>query len=247
MPWREHLTVGNLEADKVTNPEGHVLPGTALRTHFGFVEDFFHFTDGDLLVGSGDTAVMTETAGHGGLITLAPTAVTDEHEAYLTTPVANFKFQVNKPLAARCRIKLTEAVAGTANIIFGFMETADVTPPITPPDALQDAGAGPPADYDGAVIFKVDGGSVWQAETSVGTTQNTDTDVGTFVDDTFVDLEVAWNGVNKVIFRRNGVLVSKQTLALGTMANMYLVLGVKNGSAAKETLTIDYLAVNGKR
>lgn len=236
--WREELDIGNLRADKVSDKKGNVLPGTALRTHFGFVEDFIHFTDGDLLVVSGDaTPDLAEADGHGGVVTLAPDAATDNLDAYIATPKKSFKFQANKPLSCRARLKLTEANTDDASIAVGFSSNAD---------AIVNGG-GPQSNYSGAMIFKVDGGTVWQAETSNGTTQNTDTDCGAFSDGSWADFEIVWDGRDNVRFYINDKLVSTQALSLTSIADMFFVVGVKNGSANLETLHIDYVAVNGKR
>src|SRR5690606_23604712 len=40
-------------------------------------------------------------------------------------------------------------------------------------NTLLDNGGGPPADYDGVCLFKVDGGTRWNFESSLRTTQQT--------------------------------------------------------------------------
>ena len=70
-------------------------------------------------------------------------------------------------MIAIARIQFTEVATDDANVIFGIGEGFGAA------NTLLDGGGGPPADYDGACFFKVDGGTRWQFETSDGTSQET--------------------------------------------------------------------------
>lgn len=114
-------------------------------------------------------------------------------------------------------------------------------------------GAGPPANYWGACIFKVDGGTTWLCEVSAGTTQYTlDTKIPATGDP--VDMEIEYKptdqGFGQVTFRINGEIVRRPDnftrehwvpeFSLTSATEMTPLVGIKNGSAANFALLIDY-------
>ena len=112
-----------------------------------------------------DADKTTRGDAAGGVVKLAPDT-TEENESYCHSVAEIFKVAAGKPIRFKARIKASEA--GTDgnenNIIIGLSDTVAA-------NFLVDAGAGPPASYDGIVIFKVDGESVFQLETSNATSQ----------------------------------------------------------------------------
>lgn len=134
---------------------------------YGFFEDFLDFVSGDLFTDtSGDSgAAVANVDAAGGQVTLT-TGATDNNECYLLTTKELFLFAANKPARGRWRFKHTEANTDDANIAFGFMNAVGA-------DSILDNGGGPKASYSGAVVFKVDGGTKWNAEVSIAGTQST--------------------------------------------------------------------------
>ncbi len=198
------------------------------------------------------TGIITD--GVPGELDLLTGGGTDEDEIYLARAIEEFKFADDKPLWWTARLRLEEQGTDDANIIAGLMDAVAA-------DRLQDAGAGPPSSYSGAVFFKVDGGTAWQFETSLTTAQTTTTlaalspdgatDYHTLViearrrDATTVEIipyiDEAGGQDWKQALDTNGKKV-KHTITLGSPTDMMAMAGVKNGGANAETLVVQYMA-----
>jgi len=197
--------------------------------------DFAEISDGTPAVAVGDEA--------GGVLSIACTA-SDNDETYISTAHKIFKFNATDKLFFEARVKLTEANIDDANIIVGLSDTVGA-------DSLLDNGAGPMASYDGAVFFKVDGGTVWQFETSNAGTQKTLADAGDFNDGEWHTLGFLYDpndGVTaNVTPYVNGVAGTAQTLTIAGLEEMHGLFGVKTGDAHAETLKVDYIVVETAR
>jgi len=212
-----------------------------------FFDDFFAF-DGTATVAVWNDAITDGGAidvidAINGVISIA-TYTTDEDESYISTQHQVFKFQTDKNLFFEAKVKLTEAGAAKSNIIIGLSDTVSA-------DILQDASAGPAASYDGVVFFKVDGESVWQFEASNAGAQDTETSIGAFTDATWTTLGFSYDyndGVTAIITPYvNGVAGTAVSLTIAGLAEMNILLGLKAGSAAAETLLVDYVDVQYER
>jgi hypothetical protein len=186
------------------------------------------------------TGSFTNAGTVGGWLSVAPDNTTDNEEIYAKMP-SNVAFAADKPAMLAFSMALTEANTDDANIILGLSSTGAA-------NTLVDDGGGPPSNYDGAVFFKVDGTMKWQTETSHTTTQQTSATAADFASATTYDLSIFWDGSASVNFWVNGVLVATHTTA-GALptANMGITVGVKNGGAHKETLTVDWLYLQAAR
>lgn len=218
----------------------------ALRARSNNVEYFDEFTifDGTATVGEWDDGVtdggtIAVIDGVDGIMSIA-TGATDNDESYISTQFETFLFSTTKNLHFEAKVKLTEANTDDANIIVGLSDTVSA-------DFLVDDGAGPAASYDGAVFFKVDGGTVWQAETSNAGSQETDTNAGAFTTATWHKLEFDYDfndGVTaEVTFKVDGVLGATLDLVISGLQEMHGVFGAKAGDANAETLLVDYIQV----
>jgi len=207
-------------------------------------DDFFAFdeanSEAEFILINNDGGTVEVIDGVGGILSIA-TGTTDNDQAYVTTPVEAFKFADDKPLWFETRVALTEANTDDANVMVGLMDAvAD--------DAIQDDGAGPKASYSGAVFYKVDGGTVWQAEVSDSTTQtavtlSTDTFPG---DGTYqvLAIEVIPTGTDTatVNFYIDGTLVGTATgFDYSNATELDVFAGVKAGGGNAETLLVDYI------
>ena len=112
---------------------------------------------------SPDTGAAASLATDGDNAIILTTGATNNNECDLSS---NQKFDVvaNQPLLIEGQIKYTEANTDDANIMFGLCSAAAA-------DSLVDDGAGPAASYSGAIFYKVDGGTAWVVQTSVGSTR----------------------------------------------------------------------------
>jgi hypothetical protein len=221
--------------------------GAGRTTNVEFFDDFFIF-DGTATVGlwndavtdGGTIAAIDAADGHMSIATGA----TDNDESYISSQFENFLFSTTKNLTFEAMVKLTEANTDDANIIVGLSDTVAA-------DSLLDDGGGPMASYDGCVFFKVDGGVVWQTETSNAGTQVTDTSAGAFTTATWHKLQFVYDfndGVTaSVKFYVDDTLGATSTLTIAGLAEMHVLLGAKAGGANAETLIVDYVQVTTTR
>jgi hypothetical protein len=212
------------------------------RRAFGFFDDFFQYVSGDLwtLVTAVDgTATVLDAAG--GKIAIASAAASAGNEdCYLKSNKESFKFAAGKPLFFEALVDFTEAATNQANVIAGVMDAVAA-------NALVDNGAGPKASYSGAVFFKVDGGTVWQCESSIGASQDTTvTEVtagGATPQRLAIEFQPLTSTVGEVRFFIDDVLVAKHSITFTSATEMQVILGVKDGDADdEETLNVDYVA-----
>jgi hypothetical protein len=192
--------------------------------------------------GSGTNTLNDAKNGTYSLVTAA--ADNDYH--VLASKSEAFKIEAGKPIRAACRVKCAEANTDDVNLWFGFSDTLTT-------GGVQVDGLGPLATYDGALFFKVDGGTVWQAETSNAGTQFTSSSVSAFTSDTWTILEIdiqtsgASDTVAQVVFLVNGSKVATHALTITGLEEMHLILGVKAGGANAETLIVDWISVTQTR
>lgn len=143
------------------------LPDIAFHQRLSHLlrDDFDDYTDTGrwtkLAADAGATVANPD--GVDGLITLTTGAV-DNNEAMLKSTRKSFLFANNKPCMADFRINYAEGATNAANVAVGFCSAFAA-------DLLLDNGAGPAASFSGALIYKVDGGTVWKCVSSLGATQ----------------------------------------------------------------------------
>lgn len=158
----------------------------------------------------------------------------DNNYHLITTKKPIIAFDTGKQSYIKAKVSLTEANTDDANIIFGVSS-------VTSAGNLIDDAGGPAATYDGAVFFKVDGGTVWQAEYSDAGTQTTDTNCKAFTTATDYVLEIWYDGRTTVSFCIDDVEVHTATVIPANLDDMYIIFGVKAGGANQETLSVDYI------
>jgi len=216
------------------------------RQHTLF-DDFDYYIDADLW-----TATLTDTGtaavgdAANGVITLTPSdgSVADNDEAYLESTKEVFQLAADKPLLFEANVYFAEANTDDANVIVGLKDAVGA-------NTLVDDGAGPPADYDGAVFYKVDGETVWRVESSNGTAQTTsvtDETAGGAYQKLGIEVRPINSTTAEVLFYvddrqvkdSSGNLI-KHTVALASQTELQVCFGVKNGGANNQTLLIDYV------
>jgi hypothetical protein len=222
-----------------------------LPDQFEIADDFLDYIDLDMwtkIDADAGASTAQDADGVGGLILLT-TGATDNNECYLHTTNELFKVVADKEIDIECRLQFTEANTDDANVIFGLMDAVAA-------NHLIDDGAGPVATYDGAVLYKVDGGTVWVAESSNAGTQVTNTTKTTAGgtayqtlriritprDATDADVTFFVDGQQCEDTNQNaGQPFITQTLTLSGLAEMALVVGAKAGGANSEVVTVDYI------
>lgn len=183
------------------------------------------------------TVTQTILDRAGGWLNLV-TDVNDNDEVYVATQGEMFLFAAAKPIWFEAKVELTEANTDDANILVGLLDVAGA-------NSLVDNGAGPPSSYSGAVWFKVDGGTVWQFETSKSTTQNTTASAGTFTSGTANRLGFVYDPndgtTGKITPYLDGVEGTTLDITIASATEMRLAFGVKAGGANAETLKVDWV------
>ncbi len=213
--------------------------------YFTFFEDFQRLPDlTNEWAAVKDGAVVPLLLDAAGGVISIPTDVTNNNEHYLSSLAENWLFAANKPLWFEARVAATEANVDDANLIFGLSDTVAA-------DSLLDNGAGPMASYDGAVWFKVDGGTVWQFETSNAGTQVTNASVAAFASNTWYRVGFLFNpgaGTTGTITPYlNGVAGTAHSITLAGLEEMHILLGGKAGGGAAEVPRVDYVKIIAAR
>lgn len=219
----------------------------ALRRTHGLFEDFlWHISPHlwtSLVADSGSSAAIA--AGAGGIVALG-TGATDNNEVEIKTTNSPFLFAEDKPLIFEARLQFSEAATNAANVMVGVMDAVGA-------DALLDNGGGPKASYSGAVIFKVDGGTVWKTETSIGAAKTTNASTRTAGGAAYQTLTVEFRPITatlaEVLFYVDGAPlrdasnnVLKHALTFSGAVAMQAFVAVKAGGANAESVNVDYLA-----
>lgn len=195
-----------------------------------------------------DSGTVTLADAKGGRIAIAASdgTIADNDEAYVYTTNEVFIVEAAKPIWFETRVKLAAADTDNANVMVGLLSGVAA-------NALQDNGAGPPANYDGVVVNKVDGGSAWVAEASVGTTQTAIALTAPGAPGTsyqkigILIVPTSSTSATAYIFI-DGVLVGSQAFTFTGMTEMAAFVGVKNGGGTvNTTLHVDYIRVRQAR
>lgn len=222
------------------------------RRVFGFFEDFFEFVTADLwtvATTTDGTATLGDAAG--GIMSILTAVATEDNEhTVLATTKELFLFAADKPILFEARVDFDEANTDDANMYVGLMSAAGTTP-------MQDDGAGPKGTMSGMGFFKVDGGTVWQCISSLGTSQTITELSATNANNISGVAQTAggayqtlccefrpWSSTKaEVLFFIDGTLVAKHDLVFTSATEMNVALVAKDGSAAnEETLRVDYVS-----
>jgi hypothetical protein len=169
----------------------------------------------------------------------------DNDEAYLISAHETWLFAAGKSLWFEARVAITQGATNEANWICGLMDNAGA-------DAIVDGGAGPAAEYDGALFYGVDGALTYGFETSNATTQVTTAPASgwTSVSATMMNLgfwfksESDSDTTATITPYVNGTAGTAHTITLAGLEQMHFVIGVKSDvTAAEEAFSIDYLKI----
>lgn len=213
------------------------------------------FDDFDNLNTVSSTGLWQAVKGTGGTVALqdaangwinVPTAASANDYQLLATQKKVFKFAAGKPLYFEAQVSCTEAATNQANLVFGVSS-------ITTTGILATASGGLATTFDGALIWKQGGTSKWQFTTSAGTAQVANANVAAFASATVYRIGFVFDPGDGVIGSVtpfvNGVAptvgpaTSSHRIVYGSTGALYGVLGVNAGSAAAETVSLDYFRI----
>ena len=216
------------------------------RLAFGVEDDFLSYSDGDLWTKlSADGGSVGATSAAGGVLALV-TGSTDNDEVAVATTNEIFKIASGKTIEAQALVQFTEANTDDANVLVGLADAIGA-------NTLLDGGGGPKASYSGACFYKVDGGTKWVVESSIGGTQSTNTTNVTAGGSAYQHLRIQIVPVNSteadVFFWIDGIqcrdsttsdLIAHRITYTGATEMDFGVV-VKAGGGNAETVNVDYL------
>jgi hypothetical protein len=197
-----------------------------------------------------DSGTATVVDGAKGILPLLPSdaSVGNNDEIYVASAIATVLPAANRPFYGRLLMQYAEANTNDFNVLFGFMSSA-----VSAQNLLIDDGGGPRASGTLAVIYKVDGGTVWRCQSRNGSETTDTVTTATAGGSSYQLLEVYGdcnysNGLKcQVTYKVDGnflkdangkVVVHTFLVAAATV--MSLVFGCKNGSAGPvQTLNVD--------
>ena len=234
------------------------LPGSFTGRNAMFLEsDFANYTTAQ----DGFSSVITDSGtvsvgdASGGKLSIVPSSAADNDKSYIKSTNELFLFANNKPQVAETHLQFTEANTDDANVMFGFMNAVAA-------NSILDNGAGPAASFSGAVIYKVDGGTVWKCASSIGTSNTVSTSTSTAGGALYQSLRIECVCLNSIVevtywIANIAALAStsttipsmplidsttlkpiKHTFSVTSATEMNLFAGVKNGAGNLETLNL---------
>lgn len=234
------------------------------RDMFGFREDWVDgFVTGDrwtpltadLTSASTQCLVLATTGNERGILSITQDA-TDNDECYFQMTKLPFKFMAGKPMYCETRLQFTEGNTSGQNIIFGFLSVA----PGSMANALIDDGGGPVASASMAVIYKVDGGTVWRCRSQIGAAVGQTDSISnkTAGGSSYQTLRIEVNPYSttnaEIIYFCDGEQLKtsagvpiKHDLVYTNAVVMGCCFGQKTGSATAEVLLNDYICARQKR
>lgn len=194
-------------------------------------------------VNDGGTGTPAFQDAAGGVFNVVTAAADNDYSAYSSVNEV-YKFEAGKKLWFEARFKVAEATTNESAWWFGLTDTLTT-------GGLQANAAGPLASYDGALIWKDEATMAIDFETSNAGTQNTTTNMGTFVTNTWTRVGFYFDGtattsvVTPYIDVGSGWAAgTPQNVTLSGLEEMHAVFGIKAGpTAAAETLQVDYVKV----
>lgn len=222
---------------------------------FGFFDDFESYVTGDRWTpltadsSSASTLVLckTTTGGKGGILSITQDA-TDNDEIYFGTTQNLFKFVADKPAIFEIRLQYAELNTNANNVMVGFLSTKAA-------NSIIDDGAGPVASATMAVIYKVDGGTVWRCRSQVGAavgqtdTVSQHTAGGSAYQTLTVEYKPYSSTNAHIIYSLDGQPMLDANgraivhdLVIANAVECVAFFGCKTGSATAEVLLVDYCA-----
>lgn len=233
------------------------------KRDFEIFNDFPNFatgTDGWSSLAADASATVAVNDARRGIITLT-TGATDNNECDVRTTTELFLMLAGKPCWCEFLAQYAEANTDDANICFGFSD-------LIAANMLIDDGGGVVASMDGALIYKLDGGTVWRCHSSNGATRTDNitaitaggTTGGYYGNDDgyhMFRIEIAdyTSTSNQVTFWYDGSqlrdsttnLPIVHTVLVASATEMEVGAYVKAGGANSEVVLIDYIGAGQVR
>jgi len=200
---------------------------------YSYVNDFFTYHADEWTIttteaGTGSaTEALTSSAGGALLVT---NAAGDNDLDFFCLKGESFKFDSTKRMFFKARLKVNDATQ--SDVVMGLTIT-DTSPLDT---------------TDGIFFQKDDGDTKIDFHIEKNNAASTDLEVGTLVDDTFIDLAFAYAPSGNKGAGSFGVFIDDaQVNTQNTLTNvpddedLTVTFGIQNGAAAAKTMTIDFI------
>lgn len=234
----------------------------------GFFEDFeSNYVSGDRWTpvvadsSSASTLVLVNKTLPNGILSITQDA-TDNDEIYFQTTVMPFLIAAGKPMFCEIRLLAAELATDDANVCFGFQSGAAAA------NDLLDDGAGPKASATQAIIYKLDGSTVWSCRSQIGSAVGRTTTVSqhqsaplsaglystlrvevnpisSTIAEVIFSIDDGVNGMRQML-DANGYPIKHQLVYTNAVA-CGVFFGHKNGSATADVLLVDYVCGYQKR
>ena len=193
---------------------------------YTYWDDFFSFHGAEWTVTETQAgATQALTAGVGGLLALTNSAADNDLNAVQRT-YSLASFTPGKRAFFEVRLKVDNATLSDIAVGLQVIDT-------TPLDVT-----------DGIYFLKPKAGTAISLICRKNaTTGSTTAVVGNMANDTFVDLGWYYDGINRVSYSQNGVVVGALDASSAYLPDTTVTasIAVQNGSAAARTLTVDYM------
>lgn len=200
---------------------------------FELFDDFLEYLTTVRWATFGDTPTIAGTDAKGGILSIVTGGV-DNNTGGIGSQNQIFIPATDSKIFFEAKVKVAEANTDDVNIYVGM--SAGTLASDVP---LTDNGAGPTTD-DAVGFFKVDGGTVWQAENSNGTSQTTTANCGTRSTSAYQRLGFIITGTSQIDYYIDGAKVASHTTNLPD-TEMKVVIAVKEGGGGAETLLVDWV------
>jgi hypothetical protein len=227
--------------DRVTTllPTGisNAVIGTALETYIGmdpttahqYFNDFDVYTSGDWTVTQTHAGTNAVVAGNGGILSLAALATSADIDQ-LTLKAATFAFTAGQQAWFKCLFTCADMT--NSGIIVG----------------LQNLNTNAFAATDGVWFFKAPASTTINAIVAASSTSTTSTQGATLTNSVYSSVGFYYDGAALNLYFSGAPVgtVSVANLPPST-TNLALTIAVENGTAAAQTLLVDYIMVGVQR
>lgn len=217
------------------------LPVQANPNYVVYFNDFLTAQDYDTTnrfnqVKDTGAAVAVVADGFRGAVTITSAATTDNDGGYFGLAQENFLLATSKKLWMSALVKGSSVA--DMDLWVGLSEAVATNPENVVADATHRIG-----------FELLDGSAVLQAKTSNGTTASAESTTISAVNDTYIKLDLVWDGEGTVKFYVDDVLQVSKTTHLPAVTDVltpgfYELSGSASGT---RTATIDYMLVVAER
>jgi len=217
------------------------LPVQANPNYVVYFNDFLTAEDYDTTnafnqVKDTSATVAIVTDGAMGELKITSQATTDNDGGYAGLIQENFLMETGKKIWASARMKGSSVA--DMDMWFGLSEAVATNPENVVADATHRIG-----------FELIDGSAILQCKTSNGSTASAVSSGVTMVDDTYVRLDLFWDGVSAVKFYVNNQLVVTKTTHLPSTSSTLTpgVFELSGSVTGTRSATVDYILVVKER